>query len=408
MSPLRWIVDLDRLGASARNLAARRPRWTESITSVGLTVMILAVVSWLAGWWFGWNEFMYIAAGALVALLIALAFTFGKTDLEIAMSMHPARVTVGDRVVAEVVVRNRSSRRMLPVRLEIPVGRNLARMDVPTLGADEEWSSTLIIPTSRRSVVRVGPVKSVRSDPLHLLRREVRWTGVTDLFVHPITTPLSQLAAGWMRDLEGEATQDLSNSDLNFHALRDYVKGDDRRHIHWRTSVRLGKWMVRQFVDTRRSHLALMLSTNPADYLDADEFELAVSMVASLGLRAMFDGQSVDLIAGSERAATPTGQAFMDRCSRIEFGDSLSPIGEIALVARSVAPDASIAAFASGSGSDPGELRVAAARFSRNVRALGIRAAVGGESRFVDAGTMTLIEAGSLESFAQAMWSVKR
>lgn len=370
--------------------------------------MLLGVMAWFVGWWFGWNEFMYIAAGALVALLIALAFTFGKTDLEVTLAMQPSRVTVGDRAVAEIMVRNQATRRMLPVRLEVPVGRNLARVDVPTLGAGDEWTTTLIIPTSRRSVVAIGPVKSVRSDPLHLLRREIRWTGISELFVHPATTQLSQLAAGWMRDLEGEATQDLSNSDLNFHALRDYVKGDDRRHIHWRTSVRLGRWMVRQFVDTRRSRLALLLSTNPADYLDADEFELAVSMVASLGLRAVFDGQSVDLIAGGERAATPTGQAFMDRCSRVEFGDSVTPIGEIALVAREVAADASIAVFASGSAAEPGELRLAADRFSRNVRAIGLRAALGGRARFTDAGAMTLIEAESLDSFAQAMWSVNR
>lgn len=380
----------------------------EAVTPVGWALVALGVFSWIIGWWFGWNEFMYIAAGALVALVIALAFTFGKTDLDVTMAMHPARVTVGDRAVAEIVVRNLSRRRMLPVRLEMPIGRNLARIDVPSLAAGDEWDTTIIIPTSRRAVIPIGPVTSVRSDPLHLLRRAMTWSGVTELFVHPITTPLSRLAAGWMRDLEGEATQDLSNSDLNFHALRDYVKGDDRRHIHWRTSVRMGRWMVRQFVDTRRSHLALILSTNPTDYLDGDEFELAVSMVASLGLRAISDGQSVDLIAGNERAETPTGQSFMDRCSRVELGDSLNTIEEIALTAKAVAPDASIAAFTSGSGTEPRQLRLAAERFSRDVRSIGVRAALGEESRFNDAGTMALLEAGSLRSFAQAMWSVNR
>lgn len=47
---------------------------------------------------------------------------------------------------------------------------------------------------------------------------------------------------------------------------------------------RIGTLMIRQFVDTRRSHLAVLLDTQPRSYRDADEFELAVSIAGSLSV----------------------------------------------------------------------------------------------------------------------------
>ena len=119
-------------------------------------------------------------------------------------------------------------------------------------------------------MVVVGPVRSVRGDPLSLLRRELVWTDATELFVHPRTVPLQGSAAGFIRDLEGQVSRSLTNSDVAFHALRGYVPGDDRRYVHWRTSARTGTLMVRQFEETRRSHLLVALSTAAGDYTDAN------------------------------------------------------------------------------------------------------------------------------------------
>src|SRR5690606_1690719 len=113
------------------------------------------------------------------------------------------------------------------------------------------------------------------------------WTEHVELFVHPRTVPLHGSSSGFLKDLEGRPTKDLSSSDVSSHALREYAPGDDRRHVHWKTSARTGTLMVRQFEETRRSHLAVVLSTNAADYDDPEEFELAVSVAGSLGVQAL-------------------------------------------------------------------------------------------------------------------------
>src|SRR5699024_9984886 len=83
------------------------------------------------------------------------------------------------------------------------------------------------------------------------------------------------------RDLEGTPSSDLSSSDIAFHALRDYAPGDDRSHVHWRTTARTGKLMVRQFEETRRSHVVVALDDLAEHYASDEEFELAVSAAAS-------------------------------------------------------------------------------------------------------------------------------
>ena len=113
---------------------------------------------------------------------------------------------------------------------------------------------------------------TVHGDPLGLVRRTVAWTERTELFVHPLTVSLESLGAGLLRDLEGTVTPDLSMSDLAFHALREYQPGDDRRYIHWRSSAKHDRLLVRQFLDTRRSHLAVVVDTSPEVYArDVDD-----------------------------------------------------------------------------------------------------------------------------------------
>ena len=60
-------------------------------------------------------------------------------------------------------------------------------------------------------------------------------------------------------------------SDLSFHTLREYVPGDDRRFIHWKSSARNGTLQVREFVQTHRSLVAVVLSGSRADYHWADD-----------------------------------------------------------------------------------------------------------------------------------------
>ncbi len=220
----------------------------------------------VGGWWLGWVEATVVGVSMVGVVALAVVFTVGRSTYDVDLEVSDRRVTAGERVAGRIEVRSTARGRLLPARLELPVGPQVADFPLPSLRPGGRHEELFAIPTVRRSVIEVGPVRSVRGDPWGLIARRVAWTGVVEVFVHPALVPLTGAAAGVLRDLEGQATRVVSNSDLSFHALRDYEPGDDRRHIHWKTTARTGTLMVRQFEDTRRTHTAVALATNPDDY----------------------------------------------------------------------------------------------------------------------------------------------
>ncbi len=379
------------------------PRVTSPLSGLGVAVLAAGAVAAVTGAVLGWVELASVGATLLLAVAVAALATFGRSTYAVELDLSGRRVRVGERAVGRLAVRNTSRRRLLPARVELPVGRGAAEFPLPSLGPDEEHEDVFAVPTSRRAVVVVGPVRSVRGDPWGLVRRRLEWTDPVDLFVHPATVALGAGGFGLLRDLEGQATRTLSDSDLSFHALRDYVPGDDRRHIHWRSSARLGDLMVRQFEDTRRSHTAVALSLVPADYADEEELELAVSVAASVGLAALREERDVTVLAGSGplRVASPRG--LLDDCSALVPDPEGHRSGDLARWAARAVPQASIAVLVGGSASSPAELRAHAATIPAGVRAVVVACDRAAPAQVRTEGTMTLVRLPALADLPRVL-----
>ena len=373
------------------------------VSPLGWVVAVAALVLGVGGWWVGWVETTVPAATLAAALLVSMALTVGRSTYAVTLALSENRVTVGQRAVGRLEVRNTSRRRLLPAQIELPVGRGSADFHLPSLGPGAEHDDVFAIPTTRRSVVVVGPVRSVRGDPLGLLRRRVRWTDPIDLYVHPELVSLAGAASGVLRDLEGQATRAISDSDMSFHALRDYVAGDDRRHIHWKTTARIGALMVRQFEDTRRTHTVVALSTSPDDYAGAAEFELAVAAAASIGVQVLRDERELTVLAGTGPLRTASPSLLLDDVAALEAGpDGRASAGLAQWVARAAA-DASVAILVTGSVPTRAELRAGAGHIPAGVRTLILSCEVGVPVEVASHGALSLAAVGSLADLPRVL-----
>lgn len=326
-----------------------RPAWRVVgwVSPLGWAILALGLTSWFAGARWGWTELLMVAAAALVLFVVCFVLALGRTKVRVDAEVEPRRVVVGEPATGRIAVTNEARAPMLPILVELPVGQSAARFVLPALAPGHAHEELFVVPTSRRGVIQVGPATTVQGDPLGLMRRTLTWTARTELFVHPHTVALEPLGAGLLRDLEGSTTEDISMSDLAFHALREYQPGDDRRYIHWRSSAKAGRLLVRQFLDTRRSHVTVLIDTDPEQYRSGEtDVETAISVGSSIMVRAALDEQDWTVICANQRVSRSGPQLGLDAMARIEPGP-VDLLG-LALDGTDLAPDTSTVFIVTG------------------------------------------------------------
>ncbi len=132
---------------------------------------------------------------------------------------------------------------------------------------------------------------------------------------------LKALPAGFAKDFEGPTSESSPKGDVTFHALRESVYGDDYRHIHWRSSARLGTLMVRQYVDNRQPQTTVVIDPAVSSHVNGD-YEIGIEVAASIGLSAIRANHPVVLFHGEELiAGTPLGsttEGILDALSLVQ------------------------------------------------------------------------------------------
>jgi len=178
------------------------------------------------------------------------------------------------------------------------------RLTVPPRGARRE---TLAVRPTRRGRERGGGFVIDSIGPLGLGFRRHRIDLPWDAAVYPplVTARLQASVARAQRHREQGITplRRLGEGRL-FESLRDWVPGDDLRHIDWKATARRGKVITRQYEAERRQQVLLVLDTgrlltaeiagvSRLDYVVRAALELAYSATQhddNVGVMAFADG----------------------------------------------------------------------------------------------------------------------
>ena len=144
------------------------PLWW-GVSAVALSALGLALLT-------HWVELAVIGLvlGVLALLSPLSALGLGKHNIN--LYVQNERVVVGDNAYGELQATNAGTRRTRKAVMELPVGKSTADVLVPSLRAGQMISQPLAIPTARRGLVPIGPVRSVNGDGLGLVRRGRRWS----------------------------------------------------------------------------------------------------------------------------------------------------------------------------------------------------------------------------------------
>jgi len=142
--------------------------------------------------------------------------------------------------------------------------------------ADPSWAEVELPPRSTRRLEydlrpwvrgrrRLGPVVAMVRSPLGLWRRRVMAGAGEMLDVYPDTSHfLRREALHPERVLAalGQKPARKRGEGMDFESLRDYVLGDDPRHIDWRATARRGRPVTRLYQHERNHTVIVALDTS--------------------------------------------------------------------------------------------------------------------------------------------------
>ena len=250
------------------------------MTLFGVGALLAGVAALITGLTLDWLAFDLLGLGLLAVVVLGFAAVARPSRLVIDREIQPPRVPKGNPAIAFLTFANRG-RRTIPVAVATqPFGAQRVRTVIPRLRGGERGTRAYRLPTRQRGIFDVAPVEVTRRDPFELFRLSRKHGHTERIWVYPRVLGFRALPAGQTRHLEGPSSDTAPQGNITFHRLREYAAGDDLRLVHWRSSARVGRLMVRHNVDTSQPYTVVIFDQRPSLYTE-ESFEQAVDVVAS-------------------------------------------------------------------------------------------------------------------------------
>jgi uncharacterized protein (DUF58 family) len=289
-------------GAGTSRLAVRP-------TARGWQVLVAGLLTLFVARLIGTTQFHQLAyaflALSLAALFIGWSSSYG---LSFSRALPPgARITAGSPARIRLLISNRSRFGSTGVSVadRLPEPRSF---DAPPLAANGERRIEALIAFARRGVYELGPAEVGVRDPFALLRFVRRFSERTEVVVYPRVHDLRDFPIrGGNVEVGSRGARGRRGDE--FAGLREYRRGDDRRHIHWKGLARTGELYVKEFAveAPRRYSVALDLRREGLRAPEA-EVEDSVSAAASVLTRLARERLPFRLVcADGAGSTTPFG-----------------------------------------------------------------------------------------------------
>lgn len=244
---------------------------------------------WVAGRTFGSGSLEQVGFALVALVVIAMAVVlFRHEDLEVDRELVPPRTRAGQQVTVRLHLRNEGRRALPLVLLDDRVPPELAahaRFAISGVEAGGRRAAAYEIRPPRRGRYRIGPLAISYVDPFGLAATTRAAAATADLLVHPRIEKLRlPREPGTRRSTASSALRQLSGArGEDFYTMREYAQGDDLRKIHWPSTAKRGKPMIRQEETPWHTRTMILLDDDTGNAGgEHAAFERAVEAAASL------------------------------------------------------------------------------------------------------------------------------
>ena len=320
------------MGFWARLRRRFRPPRRLSFTREGRIVVILAVGVGFAAINTG-NNLLYLLLGWLCSFIIASGVLSEMTLRQLIVERRPPpRIHAGEPFLMEVVIKNgKEKRASYSIEVEdlhgkTPLDKRCYFLKIPE-GKSQRTSYRH--PFVRRGLYTLTGYRLATKFPFALFRKSRDVEAPLELLVYPARVPVPRPPS--RASSRGETTADRLGRRGEFFGLREHRVGDDRRDVHWKSSARTGRLLVREYEDELARRVVIAVDNAlpetvrdalgdgaliPAHEAQVAAVERAISIAHSLAATYLEAGWTVELAARGTHVAGGTGRMHEARIAK--------------------------------------------------------------------------------------------
>ena len=309
-----------------------RPPRKLSFTREGRIIVVLSVGVGFAAINTG-NNLLYLLLGWLLSFIIASGILSEMTLKKLVVSRRPPpRVFAGEPFLMEVVIANQKpNRASFSIEVEdlagtTPIDKRCYFLKIP---AGKSQRTSYRHTYARRGLYTLSGYRIATKFPFALFRKSRDVDAPLDVLVYPARVSVPRPPP--RTTSRGEATANRLGRRGEFFGLRERRSGDDRRDIHWRSSARTGRLLVREYEDELAQRVVIGVDNalpeavrdavadgalTPAAEAIVTAVERAISVAASLAAGYLEAGWTVELSARGAHVPAGTGRLHEAKIAR--------------------------------------------------------------------------------------------
>lgn len=214
-------------------------------------VFLMAFLALLGGLITGRD--LWFTLAYLLGLLLILSFVWSWANINwvhLSRYTRTRRTQVGRPLEERFIVRNTSivPKLWLEVRDYSTLPGHLSSQVINGLGPRATYSWRVNTICRQRGRYQLGPLRLRTSDPFGLFPMERDLSPTSNVVVYPMTFDIQRFALPIGILPGGDALRRRTHHvTTNASGVRDYVPGDSFGRIHWRSTARRGRLIVKEF-----------------------------------------------------------------------------------------------------------------------------------------------------------------
>jgi uncharacterized protein (DUF58 family) len=270
------------------------------VTHNGIIFSIVAISTTSIGILFRWQEFLLIGFLFFLTLLASAIFVFYSPPSTIWSDQQVVSTT---RTISTDLLIDIESRRKSGLYVEIACGP-LPFRRIPVSHQRGKRVVRIQIDTRSRCEFESGPIQLVVADAFGFFRKSIGSCSSVRIVVMPRVFEVASPVASRSRGDADEGRRTGWGDQLS-ELVTEYNLGDEPRRIHWRTSAKVDKLMVRKEFSPERIDVMVCLDTDANSYSitssfatarEEFDFELFHELFTSLALAEAKSGKSVRVL----------------------------------------------------------------------------------------------------------------